>query len=175
MPNPTAEHRAINDAIHAAFEAGILTVVAARNFAKDASQVRIQNSTQLWIRRGTDELTIPRQGVPASALGALTVGATTRDNEWAPYSSFGNVVNILAPGTGIISAWRDSSTASQFMSGTSMSTAHVTGLALYLMSLNKYEKPQDVQNHIMELGTRDRISGVQVDTPNLLAYNGNGA
>lgn len=112
---------------------------------------------------------------PASAPRALTVGATTNENAWATYSNFGNSVNILAPGTNILSAGHKSPTDAVLMDGTSMATPHVTGLVLYLMSLYKYERPEDVWNQVMELGTRDRISGVPDGTPNLLAYNGNGA
>lgn len=106
---------------------------------------------------------------------AFTVGATTKDNAWAPYSNFGSAVNILAPGSKLESAGTGSSTAEEVKSGTSMSTAYVTGLMLYLMSLHKYETPADVINSLMGQSTNKLISDVPDETTDLFAYNGNGA
>ena len=58
---------------------------------------------------------------PARAANAITVGATERTDIRASYSNFGTCLDIFAPGSGITSAWINSTTATNTISGTSMS------------------------------------------------------
>ena len=73
------------------------------------------------------------QQSPGGAPNANTVGATASNDSEASFSNYGPCVDILAPGVGITSAWYTSNTATNTISGTSMSSPHVAGaLALYL-------------------------------------------
>lgn len=57
-----------------------------------------------------------------------------------------------------------------------MATPHVSGLVLYLKSvLGGLEAPADVAAKLTELATADVLTGLGTGSPNLLAYNGNGA
>lgn len=103
------------------------------------------------------------------------MGATTNTDTLASYSNYGSVLDILAPGTGITSTWIGSTTAVNTISGTSMATPHITGLALYLMALEGLSTPAAVVARIKALGTSGLISSVPSGTSNLFAYNGNGA
>ncbi|KAK3842005.1 MAG: peptidase S8/S53 domain-containing protein, partial [Linnemannia gamsii] len=100
-----------NEAIQEAMRLGIHFSIAAGNDGKDACQFS-----------------------PASTPGAMTVGATDKDDTIASYSNFGPCVAIFAPGSGIVSAWADSDTASHIQSGTSMASPHVAGLMAMLLS-----------------------------------------
>ena len=72
---------------------------------------------------------------PARAAAAITVGATDSTDTQAYYSNYGSCLDVYAPGSGITSAWIKSTTATNTISGTSMATPHVTGVAaLYLSS-----------------------------------------
>lgn len=72
---------------------------------------------------------------PAGAGNAITVGATTSSDARASYSNWGNCLDIFAPGSGITSAWKNNDSQTKTISGTSMASPHVAGVAaLYLQS-----------------------------------------
>ncbi|KAJ9155844.1 Subtilase [Coniochaeta hoffmannii] len=141
--------KAFNNAVEAAYQAGIVTVVAAGNEGRDV---------------GSDS--------PASAGSALTVGAVDNGDRQASYSNYGRAVDIYAPGTGILSTWIGGPTATNTMSGTSMACPHVSGLVLYLMAKEGLRDPGAIVARVKGLGSEGVISGLGADSPNLLAYNG---
>lgn len=75
----------------------------------------------------------------------------------------------------MLSSFIGSNSTSATFSGTSMATPHVTGLALYLQRLEGLGTPEFVKDRIVELGSRNGITGNLQGSPNLVAYNGNGA
>lgn len=79
----------INSAAAGMIDAGIFLAVAAGNDNLDA-----KNSS------------------PASESSACTVGATDKTDKKASYSNYGSIVDILAPGSSILSAWIGSASAS---------------------------------------------------------------
>ncbi|MGA0863142.1 MAG: S8 family peptidase [Ilumatobacteraceae bacterium] len=101
---------ALDDAVNAAAAAGIVVVVAAGNSSADACSFS-----------------------PARAAGAITIGATDRNDARASYSNTGSCVDAWAPGSSITSAWIGGSSATNTISGTSMASPHVAGLAARLM------------------------------------------
>lgn len=140
---------AFNSAVNSAYSSGVITVVAAGNEAQNAANVS-----------------------PASAANAVTVGATTSSDAFASYSNYGSVVDILAPGSSITSAWIGSTSAVQTISGTSMATPHVTGLVLYLKGLGGLTTPAATISRLKSLATTGLISGVPSGTSNSFVYNG---
>lgn len=108
---------------------------------------------------------------PASAENAFTVAAIDRNNTRARFSNYGSVVDIFAPGVDVLSAWIGSDTATNTISGTSMATPHVVGLAIYVMGLEDLADASAVSRRLKELGTRDVVSRAS-GSPNLLAFNG---
>lgn len=108
---------------------------------------------------------------PASEPTVCTVGATTSADAKASFSNYGALVDIFAPGQGILSTWIGSSTNS--ISGTSMASPHIAGLAAYLAGLEGYPGAQAACNRIIALATTGVITGLPSGTPNRLAFNGN--
>lgn len=112
---------------------------------------------------------------PASEPLAITVGAIDINDNRASFSNYGSVVDIFAPGVNILSSWIGSTSATNTISGTSMACPHVAGLAAYLIALEGLTTPASVQSRIKALGTTGKVISPGSGSPNLIAYNGNGA
>jgi thermitase len=105
---------------------------------------------------GNDGVSSTDEAYPAAYANCLAVGATDVDDDDAPYSNWGTWVDIAAPGTDIYSTWIGSSYNT--ISGTSMATPHVAGVAglLSAQGLN------NVQSRARLQSTADAIDGTDV-------------
>jgi subtilisin family serine protease len=107
---------------------------------------------------------------PARVAEAITVGSTTRTDARSSFSNFGSVVDIFAPGSSITSAWNTSDTATNTISGTSMATPHVTGVAARYLQGNPTASPATVRNAIVSAATLNRLTGIPSGTANRLLF-----
>jgi subtilisin family serine protease len=107
---------------------------------------------------------------PARVTQAITVGATTMTDARSSFSNFGSVVDIFAPGSAILSAWRTSDTATNTISGTSMATPHVAGVAARFLQNNPTASPAAVRNELVAQATLNHLSGIPSGTANRLLF-----
>lgn len=77
----------------------------------------------------------------------ITVGAITSSSNRSNFSGFGNELDVVAPGSSILSTIPNQGTAS--WNGTSMAAPHVAGVAALILSVNPNLSVQDV-NDIIE-------------------------
>jgi subtilisin family serine protease len=108
---------------------------------------------------------------PARAPAALTVGATTSSDARASYSNFGSCVDLFAPGSGITSAWWNTTTGTRTISGTSMASPHVAGVAALHLSANPNATPAAVETAIEGTATPSKVTNPGTGSPNLLLYS----
>ncbi|MES2938010.1 MAG: S8 family peptidase [Pseudomonadota bacterium] len=107
---------------------------------------------------------------PARATAAITVGATTSTDARASYSNWGTCLDIFAPGSSITSAGIASDTATQVMSGTSMATPHVAGMAALYLQNNPAATPAQVTAALKSAATPNKVTGAGSGSVNALLY-----
>lgn len=108
---------------------------------------------------------------PARVQEAITVGATTSFDSRSSFSNWGTCVDIFAPGSSIQSAWWTSDTATNTISGTSMASPHVAGVAALYLQDNPDASSDAVTTAILETSTTGRLSGIGTGSPNKLLYS----
>lgn len=106
---------------------------------------------------------------PAAAPAAITVAASDSSDRRADFSNYGGCVDLFAPGVAIRSAWATSDTATQVLSGTSMSAPHVTGIVARMLQTDPTLTPQQVNDRLAANATTGKIIDV-AGSPNRLAY-----
>ena len=96
---------------------------------------------------------------PARVAEGITVGASDRNDAKASFSNYGTCVDLHAPGVGIVSAGASSDTAAATLSGTSMATPHVVGVAAQYLQTSPGASPAQVQQVIKDTSTKGVVTG----------------
>ncbi|MER7826626.1 S8 family peptidase [Streptomyces sp. NPDC096097] len=136
---------AVNDAVTAVSDRGVLPIVAAGNDNRDACQVS-----------------------PASAARVVTVGATDRFDQETDFSNWGECLDLYAPGKDIISARLGGGSVA--LDGTSMAAPHVTGVAALYKSEHPNALPAEVTDFLDEVSTKDIVQNLSDNSPNKLLF-----
>ena len=109
---------------------------------------------------------------PAREPSAITVGATTSSDARASYSNYGTCLDLFAPGSAITSAWYTSTVATNTISGTSMASPHVAGLAAVILQSTPGATPLQVDQAIKAAATGGKVTSAGAGSPNVLIYAG---
>jgi len=108
---------------------------------------------------------------PARAANAITVGSTTSSDARSSFSNFGTCVDLFAPGSSILSSYSTSDTATATLSGTSMASPHVAGVAALYKQVNPSASTTTVRNAIVNGATTNVITNAGSGSPNRLLYS----
>lgn len=144
----SAKSSTVNAAVAGAYNKGLTLVVAAGNSSANACNYS-----------------------PASEPTAITVGATTSADARASYSNYGSCLDVFAPGSFITSAWHTSNTATNTISGTSMASPHVAGVAALALQANPQSSPAQIASFITGYATLNKVTSAGTGSPNRLVYS----
>jgi subtilisin family serine protease len=108
---------------------------------------------------------------PARTPDALTVGATDKTDTKARWSNYGSCVDWFAPGFSITSAWSTGDTATNTISGTSMATPHVAGVAALYLQGNPGASPTLVRAALWANLTTGVVTSANTANNHLLFSN----
>jgi subtilisin family serine protease len=153
--------QALNDALNKAVREGLFVVVAAGN-----SNANSCNDS------------------PSSAEEVITVGSTDQTPAQPPkdirsyFSSYGPCVDVWAPGSDITGAWIGNPDATRTISGTSMASPHVAGVACLIYGDNPAHSTREVANILTDgtatHGVIDLNCGTNTicqQSPNSMVFN----
>jgi subtilisin family serine protease len=105
---------------------------------------------------------------PARVTEAMTVSATNKKDGKPFWANFGDCVDWFAPGVGITSAWKSSDTATNTLTGTSMSAPHTTGVAALYLESNPGATPAQVRDALYEKTTKGIVTHSRTGNNHLL-------
>lgn len=144
----------INDAVEKAVDAGVHVVVAAGNEDTDACTKS-----------------------PASEPKAITVGSIDDNDDRSSFSNTGTCVDIYAPGRGIKAAWKTTDISTRTISGTSMASPHVAGIAAGIAASGNFTPAQLVAQmkakaQLASPGFDDRVDNSLADLATVVNCKG---
>jgi serine protease len=138
----------MNQAVQASISSGVVYALAASNDSGNACNYS-----------------------PASTPNAITVGSTTSGDARSYFSNWGTCVDLFAPGSDITSAWHTSNTATNIISGTSMASPHVAGVAALYLEGNPTATPATVAAQIVATSTFGKVTDPGTGSPNRLLFS----
>lgn len=136
---------ALDSAVCAALDAGVVNALAAGNDGSDSYG-----------------------GSPARVVQAITLGASDDSDRAASFSNWGPGVDLFMPGVDIRSAAPGGGSA--VFSGTSMGAPHAAGAAALVLERNPDFTPAEVAAWLVEHGTPDIIRSAPEGTTTTLGY-----
>jgi serine protease len=101
-------------------------------------------------------------GYPAANSKCMAISALDADGSLASYSQYGDAIELAAPGTNVLSTWPAPGNAYNRISGTSMATpvvAGVAGLTLAAHDLTNSELRSHLQNTAVDIGLSSAKQG----------------
>ncbi len=108
---------------------------------------------------------------PGRVAEAMTISATRQNDAKVSWANYGSCVDWFAPGYQITSAWSSSNTATNTISGTSMSAPHTAGVAALYLQGTPGASPASVRTALYNLTTKGKVTSSNTTNNHLLFTN----
>jgi subtilisin family serine protease len=139
-----AVQEAVRRAVDYATNHGVLSVAAAGNSNYDLSNKTTDSSSPNDSTAVTRTIDNNCLDMPTELPGVITVASTTQARAKSGFSNFGlNTIDVAAPGSAILSTLPGGRYGT--MSGTSMASPHVTGVAALMKSVHPWWGPRELE------------------------------
>ncbi len=128
--------------------ARVINISAGADFGTDAEHdsIKYARSKGVTIVVAAGNTPDGRPEYPGGYDEVIAVSASSRRDSVAGFSSYGDYVDVAAPGINILSTWvRDRKPDYESESGTSMASPMVAGAAALILSVNPNLTPEQVQ------------------------------
>jgi subtilisin family serine protease len=109
---------------------------------------------------------------PARVPEALTIGASDVRDCVSSNTNRGPLLDMFAPGVNITGPWIGSDTATNTLSGSSLSAPHVAGAVGIYLHDHPTATAAEVSAALIAASTKDRLCNVPANTANRLLYVG---
>jgi subtilisin family serine protease len=129
-----------------------------------------QDGVLLIASAGNDTMSLPWDLLPAASLSVVAVGSTNSDDSFASqYSNYGGLVDLYAPGTGILSALNLGNSLYTTYTGTSFSSPIVAGIAARLWEEHSGYSPSEIWDLLVARSITGKISALPLGSNDNLA------
>ncbi|WP_344212120.1 S8 family peptidase [Kribbella sancticallisti] len=140
-----AVQESVRRAVDFATKRGGLAVAAAGNSNYDLANKTTDTSSPNDSTAVTRQITNDCLDIPTELPGVITVASTTQARARSGFSNFGlNKIDVAAPGSTILSTLPGGKYGT--MSGTSMASPHVAGVAALIKSARPWLSPRQIEN-----------------------------
>ena len=139
-----AVQEAVRRAVAFATSKGVISVAAAGNSNYDLANKTTDSASPNDTTPVTRQITNGCLDMPTELPGVITVASTTQTKARSGFSNFGlNKIDVAAPGSSILSTLPGGKYG--LMSGTSMASPHVAGVAALIKSSRPWLKPAEIE------------------------------
>ncbi len=125
-----------------------------RELEKEAVQEAVSRNISVVVAAGNESLDASLVS-PARFPEAITVGALDKKGLYADYSNYGDIVDIWAPGSKVLSTIQGNKYTEK--TGTSMAAPHVAAAAAMLKTYQKELSPRQIESLLMEYAVEKEI------------------
>lgn len=140
------------------------------NLIEDAITYAINNGALICAAAGNENTNNPIYPAALENMAILAVGATDSSDTSASFSNYGSWVDVSAPGVSILST--DINNSYLHISGTSMASPHVAGVAALLFSYFPDISPLEVKTRIMRsVDVLSELEGKNITSGRINAYS----